>query len=111
MIGNGMAAFPALDSVSCRTATGHTEPPDEWPILASVLQKRTHRSPRKSSIDRNAACWPVSTQIAKLNNTPIINTPLMRANAKATTFTMNARNSPTCSLDRLRGDEKWGIAT
>jgi hypothetical protein len=53
----------------------------------------------------------VSTQIAKLNNTPIINTPLMRANAKATTFTMNARNSPTCSLDRLRGDEKWGIAT
>jgi hypothetical protein len=53
MTGNGMAAFPALDSVSCRTATGHTKPPDEWPIFASVLQKRTDRSPPTYAVPRS----------------------------------------------------------
>jgi hypothetical protein len=36
----------------------------------------------------------VSTHTAKLNKTPIINTPLMRANAKTTRRAMIARNSP-----------------
>jgi hypothetical protein len=35
-----------------------------------------------------------STHTAKLNKTPIINTPLMRANAKTTRRAMLARNSP-----------------